>query len=257
MNEQEIRRYLTTEKLGKDIRLFETLDSTNSHAKSLLKTEGHHGTIVIAEEQTAGRGRVGRPWKSEKGKNLTFSLIIHPTIPSNKFGMISLMAGVAIAEGIQKSTGLAPQCKWPNDVYINKKKVCGILSEAIFISGRPPVVVTGIGINVNQTEFPPELQKIATSLSLEIGKPCDRFEIFGSVNSSLEHWFDVLESGDTASIISTWRTISYLRGMEITIDHFGRLIKAVAGDICDDGGMMVHADGEDIKVLAGDITIHQ
>jgi BirA family transcriptional regulator, biotin operon repressor / biotin---[acetyl-CoA-carboxylase] ligase len=257
MNTQEIAPFIDTEFLGKDIRCFETLDSTNIRAKTLLKEDARHGTVVIAEEQTAGRGRVGRAWNSEKGKNLTFSAIIQPTMPSNKYGILSLLAGVAIAEAVQKVTQLAPQCKWPNDVYIGSKKVCGILCEAVFTGGKPPAVVIGIGINVNQNEFSPELQKIATSIFIETGKQFNRFEILGSILQSMEHWLNILEAGDTATIISTWRTFSYLKGREITIDHFGRLTKGIAGDICDDGGMMVHADGQDIKVMAGDINVYQ
>ncbi|MFI5251059.1 MAG: biotin--[acetyl-CoA-carboxylase] ligase [Bacteroidota bacterium] len=255
MDDKEIKQTLGTKIFGKIFHNFQTIDSTNIYAKALAQTGGQHGTLVITEEQTSGRGRMGRIWKSEKGKNLTFSIIVHPTIPSEKFGIISLMAGIAVTETIQSITGLSVLCKWPNDVLLNRKKVCGILCEGIFPLDKPPVVVIGIGINVNQREFPHELRESATSLLLESGKDFDRTEILGQVLSSLERWYDALETGETEKIISAWRAQNYLLGKEITIDHNGKHIKGVAGDISEDGGLLLQAEGQEIKVIAGDITI--
>ena len=123
----ELRPYIKTTTFGRKIYAFESIDSTNTFAKSLIEESTAEGSLVIAEEQTAGKGRQGRTWISERGKNLTFSLIVKPKVSSKLLGFLPLCAGVAITEAIFSSSGIAAQCKWPNDVLINGRKVCGIL----------------------------------------------------------------------------------------------------------------------------------
>ncbi|MBI3766348.1 MAG: biotin--[acetyl-CoA-carboxylase] ligase [Ignavibacteriales bacterium] len=164
MLKEEIRLSTQSKIIGKNIHTFDLLDSTNLKAKSLLQEGEEEGTIVIAEEQTAGRGRMGRSWVSERGKNLTFSVVLKPQISPESIGIVSLYGGLAVAEAIQDQSHLHPECKWPNDVLLNGKKCCGILSEAVFKQGSLVGVVMGIGINVNQRVFTRELRATATSV---------------------------------------------------------------------------------------------
>src|ERR1043166_7342765 len=141
MTESEILPHLRTIQFGKKIVAFDSLDSTNLRAKSLPPEDAVTGTVVITDEQTAGRGRLGRTWTSEKGENLTFSIILRCALPAESAGVISMYASLAVARAIQSQTGEMPECKWPNDVLLNGKKCCGILSDAsIDINGMSSVI---------------------------------------------------------------------------------------------------------------------
>lgn len=254
MTKEEIIEHIGGVHIVREVHYFDVLDSTNNYAKKLLRESPVDGTLVVAEEQTGGRGRMGREWKSEKGKNLTFSLSMKTAVPTDRLGIISITAGLAVAEAITTLTELAPLCKWPNDIILNGRKVCGILSESLLTSDNPPAVVIGIGINVNQTDFPPELHRTATSLAIEAGKAFERLNVLRAILSSFGKWFTFLEVGESEAILAKWEEHSFLRGKEITIDHNGKLVKGIAGTIDPDGSLYIHTDGQDMKVFAGDIT---
>jgi BirA family biotin operon repressor/biotin-[acetyl-CoA-carboxylase] ligase len=156
--------------IGRRILHYFKTDSTNSVAMALAARGEEHGTVVVAEEQTAGRGRFGRVWYSEKSSGIYVSVILRPALAPSAAPMLTLMAGLAVHRAIETSTGLAADIRWPNDVLVSGRKVCGILTEMSAELDRLHAVVLGIGINVNHREIPDELKPIATSLRIETGK---------------------------------------------------------------------------------------
>lgn len=153
---------------------FKKTDSTNNQAKSLAAEGAEHGTLVVADRQTAGKGRRGRSWTSPAGTGIFMSLILKPAIKPEHASMLTLVAALATAKALEQETGLKPMIKWPNDLVVNKKKVTGILTEMSADVEQIHYVVVGVGINVNMTEFPEEIRETATSLRLETGHEVDR-----------------------------------------------------------------------------------
>jgi BirA family biotin operon repressor/biotin-[acetyl-CoA-carboxylase] ligase len=233
----------------------ETTDSTNRYASSLLASGAEEGTVVVAEEQTAGRGRQGKAWFSEKGLNLTFSLILKPDAPAASAGIISLYAALSVAEGTSAIAGISPECKWPNDLLSGGRKFCGILSEAVFDRGRLASVVVGIGLNVNQTKFPPAIQPPPTSLAIETGRTFELTSLLSALLDSLEKNYQTLRSGDYGTIIREWTLRSATIGRLVTVRSGDRLISGTATKIAEDGGLMIRSNGTETKVVAGDVTM--
>ena len=171
LSQSEIASQLHTKWLGQNIRYFEEVDSTNTAAKRIAEESGcadWHGTVVVAEEQTAGKGRRGRFWSSPRGTGLFFSILLKPQIEPGNASMLTLVKGMATVKGIAQVTGLRPQIKWPNDVVLNGKKLVGILTEMSAQVDYVNHIVVGTGINVHQADFPQEIAKTATSLKLEL-----------------------------------------------------------------------------------------
>jgi len=240
---------------GKKVIHLDTTESTNSYAASLLANGTEEGTVVLAEEQTAGRGRSGRVWSSEKGKNLTFSIILKPKVPPASIGVISLYAALGVAEAVRDITGKPAHCKWPNDVLIDGRKLCGILSESNIEGEKLSSVVVGIGLNVNQTEFPADIKPPPTSLRLAAGKTFDRISVLSSVLDRLEKRYEDLQSQRFDVIIRAWESLATMMGSEIQVATHEGVLRGVASGIAEDGGLIVRTNGTDRKILAGDITI--
>lgn len=255
MDEAEIKSHLTTTSFGQTVFAFSVLDSTNSKAKALVSDGVPDGTVVIADQQTAGRGRLGRTWISESGQNLTFSLIIRPAISPSHIGILSLYAGVAVASGLKNLTGKSPTCKWPNDVLFVQKKCCGILSETVFSGTTVSAVIIGIGVNVNQAVFPEILSTKATSLFLTCGKPFDRSVVLAELLKQLEEYYTYIQSGMFETIIDNWKRYSHMLGSSITVDQDGEVLHGTATRLADDGGLIISSEGKEVKVRAGDVTV--
>lgn len=167
----EIEAGLRTERFGRPVEAHEVIGSTNERAKELARQGAPEGLLVTAEQQTAGKGRLGRPWQTPAGRALALSLLLRPLIPPTLAPRLTLVAAVAVAEAVRAETGLPVGIKWPNDLQIAGRKLCGILTEMEAEIEQVRFVVLGIGLNVNQTlaEFPPELRETATSLRLALG----------------------------------------------------------------------------------------
>ncbi len=169
-NDKTISQNLNTKIFGQKIFFFKSIKSTMDYAKKLAEKGEPEGTVVIADYQSHGRGRFGRIWKAEPEKNILMSVILRPTIPLDKFGILSFLTSISVAEAIEKNVDVKITTKWPNDLLINGKKFCGILLEASITVESGDFVIIGIGINVNQENFPKEIQDYATSLYIETGK---------------------------------------------------------------------------------------
>ena len=257
MTEHDIKQHLRTKTFGRHIYCFDSIDSTNTYAKKLVSQDIEEGTLVIAEEQTAGRGRFDRTWHSSSGKNLTFSVIIRPNIIPQRIGILSLYAGLAVTEAVQELSNIPPACKWPNDVLVNGKKLCGILSEAVFSGTQISAVIIGIGLNVNQTEFPNALESTATSMTLECSKIFDRFHVLANVLEKLEHLYTFIQTNQLEEILQRWQSHTIMFGKEVTIKQHGQRVNGIAQAIDLNGALIISTNGTENKVVAGDVTILQ
>ncbi len=254
MTELEIRKHLTTQLFGRKIYTFDLIDSTNLKVRSLAADGESEGVLVIAEEQTSGKGRMGRRWHSDPGQNLTFSILLRPRISPERVGLLSLLAGVGVAEAVEQITTCSPDCKWPNDLLLSNRKFCGILSETAG-NGTAPAVVMGIGINVNKMTFPDELREGATSLAIETGRMVDRPILLAATLRNLESLYRMLHAGQAAEIIRRWKTHSRMMGKTVGADRDGGTTRGIASDIADDGSLVIRTAEGDRRVYAGEVTI--
>lgn len=175
----EVKDELQTKIMGQEIIYYEAIDSTNNEAKKKAREGASEGTLIIADQQTAGKGRLGRSWISPSGEGIWMSLILRPHILPNQASQLTLIAGLGMCEAIERVTGLKAQIKWPNDVVVNSKKICGILTEMSAQVEQIEYVVVGIGVNVNLSSIPEELP-YASSLAIEGGKEYSRKKIIAT-----------------------------------------------------------------------------
>jgi BirA family biotin operon repressor/biotin-[acetyl-CoA-carboxylase] ligase len=213
-----IQAELGESEIGRTIIHHFRADSTNTAALNLAQKGAEHGTVVVAEEQTAGRGRLGRPWHSEKSSGIYASVILRPPFSPAAAPILTLMAGVATQHALSAATGLSVDIRWPNDLLVNGKKVAGILTEMSAELGRLHAVVLGIGINVNHREMPAELKPIATSLRIESQRPWSRVQVFIALLKELERYYHLLLEKGSAAIAERWAAAStYANGKRIRI----------------------------------------
>ncbi len=254
----EIRAGLGTEHIGKRIYTLFQASSTNEVAFRLALKGAGEGVVVLAESQTKGKGRMGRPWESPTGLNIYLSLILRPKIVPSKTPLITLMAAVACAEAIDEVTGLLPAIKWPNDLLLKRKKLGGILTEADMELDRINFLVVGIGINVNMTRtlFPPSIKNTATSLQEVLGREIPRIALIQAILRHLEQWYKRLGQGRGEEIRRRWKELALVEGQEIEVTSLGEVVRGTALDIDEDGALLIQTDNTTIKrVVAGDVTL--
>jgi BirA family biotin operon repressor/biotin-[acetyl-CoA-carboxylase] ligase len=252
---QALRQGLKTRRFGSKIYTFETIDSTNSCARALAACWAQEGTVIIAERQTAGRGRLGRAWFANPLENLTFSVILRPTAPAEEVNLLPLYVGVAVADAINRTTGLAVQCKWPNDLLVGGKKIAGILLEGSLKESSIDFVVIGIGINVNQREFPPELARKASSLALQSGHDFDREELFREIMRSLESHYRAMLRHGFGGIIPLWVERSGIIGRQVSVSQNGTVLTGTVKGLSGTGALIMENEGVERVLLAGDVCI--
>ena len=254
MQASEITGRLKTQLFGRKIYYFDVIDSTNIQAVKLIKQGGEHGALVIAEEQTEGRGRHGRLWFSEKNKNLLFSLIIRQNENDKLNGVLSLAAALSVATAVKNLFGLFVECKWPNDVLKDGKKFCGILSEAVNSNGYCIGICIGVGLNVNQKKFMPEIENKSVSLSMILGKELDRSELLVEILRQMEINFSRFKKDRARELIEEWMKYSPHFGSEVSISIGGEIISGIAEEVSDDGALIIRNSNGKIKILAGDVS---
>ena len=240
-----------------DVIYFEETDSTNVQAKALGQAGASHGTLIIAEQQSAGRGRRGRSWESPAGSSIYTTLLLRPEFEPVKAPMLTLVMAVSVADGIREATGLETSIKWPNDIVLNGKKICGILTEMSTEINHINYVVIGVGINVNQETFPVELEQTATSLKNESGKTFSRAEIIASIMEKFEKYYKIfLEKEDLSGIQEFYNSILINRGREVRILEPGNEYNAFAVGINETGELLVDtADGVRKNIYAGEVSV--
>lgn len=221
-------------------RYFPQIDSTNGAAVDWARRQAPHGALVVADHQTAGRGRMGRRWFSAPGASLLFSLVLRPSIAAEELPLVSLAAGVAVCRAVARE-GLAARVKWPNDVTIAGRKVAGILAEAELASGRAGYVVLGVGVNVNIAphDLPADLVDSATSLALEAGRPLDRVRLLAGFLEELWPLEAALEGRRPDPILGPYRILCETLGRRVRIVTGGRILEGRAADIDRAGGLLL------------------
>lgn len=256
-NKRELEQGLKTKTMGQSIYFYEETDTTNNRARELALEGAPEGTLVIAEKQTAGRGRRGKVWESPLGTGIWMSLVLRPQIMPAKASVLTLLCGLATAEAIEAETGLSAGLKWPNDILINGKKAVGILTEMDCEMSQVHFVIPGIGINVNTASFPPEIADIATSLYLECGKTVSRRRLVHKVLERLEeHYETFLRTGSFAAMLEDYRKHCITLGKEVHV--LGREpFFAEALDITPEGELLVRRadNGKEEVVFSGEVSI--
>ncbi len=250
----ELSPLLVTEELGRTVHFFEELESTNDRARELAEDGAAQGELVIAEAQLRGRGRRGRAWFSVPGKNLTFSLVLRPRLPSARAPELTLAAGVALC-AVLREASFDARIKWPNDLWIADRKVGGILTETASDQAGLRYAILGIGLNVNAQEFPPELGGIASSLSLMRGEPVPRVFLLAALLESLELWLERLQTDGLAAILQHCRTWSATLGRRVQVEASPPL-DGTAEAIDETGALLVRDQtGVLHRVTAGDVGL--
>jgi BirA family transcriptional regulator, biotin operon repressor / biotin---[acetyl-CoA-carboxylase] ligase len=242
---------------GSPLSWYESVPSTNDLADRAAVAGAAHGTVVAAECQESGRGRLGRTWFSPPGAGLYVSVVVRP---GDLGGVVSaaasltLTAGVALAEAIRRSTGLDAAIKWPNDLVVGSRKVCGILAEGAAGSSGLQHVVLGYGINVLSAAYPPEIADRATSIESELGRPVDRSAVFAESLACLAEHLRELSAGGFAAILDRWRALSPSSvGREVDVASGSGRVGATTAGIDDDGALLVSAGGTTRRVIAGEV----
>lgn len=258
ITENEVRLGLMTKRLGQHIHYEESVDSTQKIALQLSLDGAPEGTVVIAEEQTNGRGRMARTWFSPKYTGIWMSVILRPQLLPHKAPQLTLVTAVAVVQAIEELVSIKPQIKWPNDILIDGKKMTGILTELQAESDRINSVIIGIGINANQEleVYPEELQSIATSLRIETGKTINRAELIKLVLAKIEHLYDVYLQEGFYPIKLLWESYAVSIGKMITARMLQGNLYGKALGITDDGALMMEDElGKVHLVYSADIEI--
>ncbi len=250
-----IQAELGDNKIGHSIIHHFRTGSTNTAALNLAQQGAEHGTVVVAEEQTTGRGRLGRTWYSEKSSGIYGSVILRPPFSPTAAPILTLMAGLATHRALSSVTGLGVDIRWPNDLLVNGKKVCGILTEMNAELGRLHAVVLGIGINVNHSEMPVGLKPIATSLRIESQRTWSRVQIFIALLKELESHYHLLLQKGSAAIVEQWSAAStYAQGKRIRILTAEAESLATTVGLDSSGALRVrYDDGREEALVAGEV----
>ena len=249
----DIQRFLESEFMGKDIHIFETTTSTNDDAKEMGFDGAKEGTVIVALNQTKGRGSKGRSWETKKGEGLYFSFITRPKIDFTMIPAITLITGLSVCKAIRKVSGAEVFIKWPNDIIINGKKLCGILSESYFT--EEPFVVTGVGINCDTEIFEEELLDIATSIKLETGRNVDKALLLAEVLNNFEKNYTAFIENGFEAVYDEYKALSAVIGKKVKIITADGSFEAEACDIKKSGELLVKVNGEEKCVYAGEVSL--
>lgn len=248
----EIQDRLNTKFVGKKVYYYDSINSTMDIAMNLALKGEPEGTIVCAEAQTKGRGRLGRMWSSPKYKGIYLSLILRPELLPNQAPILTLLSAVSICQAIKRITSLSPLIKWPNDILVDNKKVGGILTELNAEQDRINFVIIGMGINVNTPKS--FLPSDATSLSYEAKKKFSRVDLVKELLRDMEYSYLLFRKEGTLPIIKKWREFSSLTGERVKIISHKEVLEGEVLDIDSDGGLLIREDSGFIKkLMAGDV----
>lgn len=256
LGEREILPGLKTTVLGKKIIRLTDVDSTNTYAAKLAVDGEPEGTVVIAEHQTAGRGRLGRKWVSPPGMNIHASVILRPKVPPRDAPLVTFVAAVALARTVRELYNLDAGIKWPNDLLINGRKSAGILTE---MSAEPELVrhiILGVGLDVNMPRdaFPKEIRDSSTSVMLELGgKKVNRAELLRRLLEELEKSYLMMVDGKRAEILDEWHSLSVTLGRNVKVTSLSGEKTGFARDIDSDGGLILEVDGRVETLTSGDV----
>lgn len=254
---EEVISRLHTKWMGQNCLYLDRVDSTNNYAKRIAEEGAADGTLVMADEQTGGKGRRGRSWETPRGTNIAMTLLLRPRIQPEHASRLTLLMAMAVAQGIRSVTGLDAGIKWPNDVVVHGKKVCGILTEMSAEVDYINYVVIGTGINVNQESFPEEIRHIAGSLCVELGEKISRAELAASIMEALERIYEIfLRTEDLSELYKEYNEICVNRGHAIRVLEPKQEYNGTTDGINENGELVVQKEnGETVCVYAGEVSV--
>lgn len=231
---------------------YESVPSTNDVAALMAEHGAAEGSIVAANAQTSGRGRLGRSWASPPGAGLYVSAILRPA--ADVVPLITIAAGVAVADGVHAASGLRPRVKWPNDVYVRGRKLAGILAEAGSSGDGVPHVILGFGINLLTAAYPVDVAARATSIESELGRPADRGLVLAESLASLADRYASLQQGEHHIVVDAWRAwAADGLGRVVEWEAGGSTCRGVAQDIDASGALLVRVDDAIVRVISGEV----
>lgn len=255
-DEQHIKENLKTLRLGCGLLLLPEVDSTNEELKRRARAGAAHGLVCVAEKQGAGKGRLGRAWSSPAGTGMWMSVLLRPDISPFEVSGITLAAGLAVCRAVQKITGCRAKIKWPNDVVIGGKKICGILTEMSAESDRVDFVVVGIGVNVNMDTLPEEIAHKATSLKIEGGRPFSRTVLLCEVLRQLEIYTDEFLLSTCGSITDEYKENCVTIGREVSAVRGGVQVMGEAVDVTLSGALVIRQkNGKLTEINSGEVVV--
>lgn len=260
LTEPEIRHHLgPTAVVGRELQCFDEIGSTNTYAKQIALEGAPDGTVIVANCQTAGRGRMSRSFQSPRDKGIYLTALLKPDLPLERLLPVTTMAGVAVCDAVEAVCGVRPQLKWPNDPVLNGKKLCGILTELSLVAenGEMSSLALGIGLNVGQADFSPEVAEIATSLELELGRPVSRPALAAALIREIDKLYAALLAGDLAPYLAAYRRSCVNLGKTVQlIASDGGRETVTAVDVDQDFGLVVRdADGKLRTVRSGEVSV--
>jgi len=235
---------------------FESLPSTNTELARRASDGAEEGMSIVADEQTAGRGRLQRTWSSPKGAGLYFSILLRPAIAQDRWPLITFMASLAVGDALHEA-GVQTDIKWPNDLLSGERKICGILAETVETpAGR--AVIVGIGINLTAEAYPRELAPVATSVAEAAGRPAERETILAGLQNALARWYSLLHEPDGLDkIVAAWAgRSSYANGKLVTVANVDEVWQGITRGIESDGALRLETETEGLKLIrAGDVSL--
>jgi len=258
LNVNQLQNGLCTRRFGRSILFSREVDSTNKWAKELATYGADEGTVVITETQTKGRGRLDREWISPTG-GLWFSLILRPKLSLTEAVKLTFVAGLAVAKVLREIFDLKTETKWPNDVLVNGRKICGVLTEMNTIGETANFVVVGVGVNVNfdvETVFPEQLKKVATSLERELGRKVKLEKLFRALLERLESLYELFVKEGFNPILEEWKNYAGFLGCRVEVLSPTGKLSGVALDVDYEGALVLRLeDGAVKRVFVGDVSV--
>lgn len=261
LTEPEIRNFLgETAAVGRELRCFDEIDSTNTYAKQIALTDAPDGTVVVANCQTAGRGRMDRSFQSPRDKGIYLTVLLRPDLPPERLAPVTALAGVAVCAAVERVCGVRPGLKWPNDPVLGNRKLCGILTELSLEAetGRVQYLVLGIGVNVLQMreDFSPEVAAMATSLTMELGRPVSRPVLTAALIEELDQMYTALRTGGLSNWLAAYRRDCVNLGKAVQIIGPAGRETVTAVGIDQDFGLVVRkADHTEKTVRSGEVSV--
>jgi len=258
VNKFELESRLKTEFIGKNCLFYSELTSTNDQAKKIVNenTNIENGTVVITEKQTNGKGRQGRNWVSPEKSGVYFSIILKPNITPMETPQITLITGIAVANAINKITKLKSGIKWPNDVIINGKKVCGILTEMTAEVDKVKYVIVGIGINVNNDKFENIIKDKATSLKIESGINLKRADVIAAVIEEFEVLYKIYaDKKDFSLFIDRYKKLCLNMNKQVKAVFKDRQITGTVCDIGQNGQLIIKTSNDTVSIISGEVSL--
>ena len=257
MSKAEIESLMDTKWAGSNVVYYDEIDSTNNRAKEAGDNKAPQGTLFVADMQVAGKGRRGRVWQSPAGSSIYMTILLYPEISPLKAPQLTLVMAIAVAEGIKEVTGLDTKIKWPNDIVVNGRKICGILTEMSTEIDYINHVVIGAGINVNQDDFPEDIRKTASSLKMELGKQVKRSELIAAIMKSFEKDYEIfVKTEDLSGLQELYNSMLVNLDRDVKVLEPGNEYEAHALGINKTGELIVRtAEGEEKEIYAGEVSV--